>query len=79
MSNDSEPPTDWRYEELRRLGELERRMTIELADTRDAIARLVGQVLPHHARPDRIEGVVHASGYARWMVERLRDGKMWLR
>lgn len=54
-------------------------MTVELADTRDAIARLVGQILPHHARPDRIEGVVHASGYARWMIERLRDGKMWLR
>ena len=54
-------------------------MTVELADTRDAIARLVGQLLPHHARMDRIEGVVRASGYARWMIERLRDGKMWLR
>jgi hypothetical protein len=52
-------------------------MTLELADTRDAIVRLVGQVLPHHARPDRIESVVRASGYSRWMVERLRDGKMW--
>jgi hypothetical protein len=44
MSNVPDPPTDWRYDELRRLGELERRMTVELADTRDAIARLVGQV-----------------------------------
>jgi len=74
-----EPPTDWRYEELGRLGELERRMTAELADARDAIARLVGQMLPHHARPERIESVVRASGYSRWMIERLRDGKMWLR
>ena len=78
MSNEPEPPTDWRYAELQRLGELERSMTIELANTRDAIAELVGQILPHHARPDRIEDVVHASGYSRWMIERLRDGKMWL-
>jgi hypothetical protein len=79
VSDLPEPPTDWRHEELGRLGELERRLAAELADTRDAIARLVGQMLPHHARPDRIESVVRASGYSRWMIERLRDGKMWLR
>jgi hypothetical protein len=61
VSHDAEPSTDWRFEELRRLGELERR------------------VIPHHARPDRIESVVHASGYSRWMIERLRNDRMWLR
>ena len=79
MSDADEPPTDWRHEELGRLGELERLMTAELANTRDAIARLVGQMLPQHARSDQIERVVQASGYSRWMIERLRDGKMWLR
>lgn len=79
VSDAPEPPTDWRYEELGRLGELERRTTAELADARDAIARLVGQMLPHHARSDQIERVVQASGYSRWMIERLRDGKMWHR
>jgi len=79
VSNAPEPPTDWRYEELGRLGELERRMTAEPADTRDAIARLVGQMLPDHARSDQIERVAQASGYSRWMIERLRDAKMWLR
>jgi len=54
-------------------------MTAELADTRDAIARLVGQMLPDHARSDQIERVAQASGYSRWMIERLRDAKMWLR
>ena len=51
VSDVPEPPTDWRYEELGRLGELERRMTAELTDTRDAIARLVGQMLHRRARP----------------------------
>jgi hypothetical protein len=71
VSSDPESSTDWRYEELQRLGDLERRMT-ERADTRDAIARLVGQLLPHHARSDRIEGVVRASGYSQWMIAVLR-------
>ncbi|MFC7280210.1 hypothetical protein ACFQS1_40175 [Paractinoplanes rhizophilus] len=79
MSDADERPADWRYEELERLGKLERLMTAELADTRDAIARLIGQILPHHARSAQIERVVQASGYSRWMIERLRDGKMWLR
>jgi hypothetical protein len=77
MPTDSDQPIDWRYDEIRSLGELERRLSIELADTRDAIVQLVGQLLPHHARPDHIERVVRASGYSRYMLERLRDGKMW--
>jgi hypothetical protein len=79
VSDADERPADWRHEELERLGKLERLMTAELADTRDAIARLIGQILPHHARSAQIEHVVQASGYSRWMIERLRDGKMWLR
>jgi hypothetical protein len=79
MPDEPEPPADWRYEELRQLGETERRMSVELAETRDAIARLVEQLLPQHARPAQIEGVVRASGYSRWMLERLRDGVMWRR
>jgi hypothetical protein len=74
-----EPPEDWRYDELRRLADAERRMTTELADTRDAIARLVTQLLPSHAPASKIEPVVRASGYSRWMIDRMRDGKLWLR
>jgi hypothetical protein len=54
-------------------------MAVELADTRDAIARLVAQVLPHHAPAAQIEPVVRASGYSRWMIDRMREGKLWLR
>ncbi|MFF0720460.1 hypothetical protein [Micromonospora sp. NPDC003816] len=79
MSDSPEPPEDWRYDELRRLGDAERRMTTELADTRDAIARLVTQLLPSHASASKIESVVRASGYSRWMVDRMREGKLWLR
>ncbi|MEV4283148.1 hypothetical protein [Actinoplanes xinjiangensis] len=77
MSHENPSPTDWRLDELHRLGELERRLSLELAETREAIVNLVGQVLPQHARPAQIEQVVQASGYSRWMIERLRDGKMW--
>jgi hypothetical protein len=70
---------DWRLQELRRLGEAERRLTTELTDTRDAIARLVVQLLPPHAPAARIEPVVRASKYARWMIDRMREGKLWLR
>ncbi|MBG0563879.1 hypothetical protein [Actinoplanes aureus] len=77
MPNEDPPLADWRLEELRRLGDVERRLSLELADTREAIVQMIGQVLPQHAKPTQIEQVVQASGYSRWMIERLRDGKMW--
>ncbi|MFI7452190.1 hypothetical protein ACIBQX_32165 [Nonomuraea sp. NPDC049714] len=48
--DDSPPRADGRHAELRRLGEIERRMTLELRDVRKEIADLVQQLLPHHAR-----------------------------
>jgi hypothetical protein len=72
------PAVDWRYEELRRLGEAERRMTVELREVRDQIARLVKELLPHHAPKGRINEVVEASGYSRTLVEAIRGGRgMW--
>ncbi|MFC5925501.1 hypothetical protein [Micromonospora vulcania] len=73
------PSDDWRHDELRRLCDRERAMTAELADTRDAIARLVRQLLPAHTPKSRTEPVVQASGYARWMIDNMRDGKLRLR
>jgi hypothetical protein len=77
VPNEDSPSADWRLEELRRLGEVERRLSLELADAREAVVQMIGKVLPQHARSAQIEQVVRASGYSRWMVERLRDGKMW--
>jgi hypothetical protein len=79
MPDALEASEDWRHQELRRLCEKERLMATELADTRHAIARLVVQLLPPHAPAARIEPVVDASGYARWMIDRIREGKLWLR
>jgi hypothetical protein len=77
VPNEDSPSADWRLEELRRLGEVERRLSLELADAREAVVQMIDKVLPQHARSAQIEQVVRASGYSRWMVERLRDGKMW--
>jgi GNAT superfamily N-acetyltransferase len=63
---------DGRHAELRRLGEIERRMTLELRDVRKEIAGLVRQLLPHHARIATIEEVVEASGYSRTLIDALR-------
>jgi hypothetical protein len=69
---------DWRLDELRRLGETERRMSRELIEARDSVARLVKELLPQHASRGRIEAVVEASGYSRTPVEALRGGRgMW--
>jgi hypothetical protein len=73
-------PYDWRLDELRRLGELERRLAAEMLDARDAVARLVKQLLPHHATEARINEVVEASGYSRTLVETIRGGRdAWTR
>jgi hypothetical protein len=69
---DSPPPADGRHAELRRLGEIERRMTLELRDVRKEIAGLVQQLLPHHARTAAIEEVVEVSGYSRTLIDALR-------
>jgi hypothetical protein len=66
---------DWRLDELRRLGETERRMSWELMEVRDSVARLVKELLPQHAPRGRIEAVVEASGYSRTPVEALRGGR----
>ncbi|WP_433331709.1 hypothetical protein [Spirillospora sp. CA-294931] len=71
---------DWRYEELRRLGERERELTVELVGVRGEVARLVKELLPHHAPKDRINEVIQASGYSRTLIEALRGGKdIWTR
>ena len=68
-------PYDWRLDELRRLGELERRLAAEMLEARDEIAQLVKQLLPHHATEARISTVVEASGYSRTLVEAIRGGR----
>ncbi|MFG1824778.1 hypothetical protein ACGFIJ_20030 [Microbispora bryophytorum] len=65
-------PQDGRYPELRRLGEEERRMALELQEIRAQIASLVQQLLPHHARTEKIDEVVRASGYSRTLIDVLR-------
>lgn len=72
--------TDWRYEELRRLGGRERELARELAETRREVARLIKELLPQHSSKDRINEVVEASGYSRALVEAVRGGQdMWTR
>jgi hypothetical protein len=72
--------SDWRLGELRRLGEAERRLEIELLEARNAIAQLIVELLPPHASGKRIDDVVEASGFSRTLVERVRGGQgMWLR
>jgi hypothetical protein len=66
---------DWRFEELRRLGELERRLAVETLEARDAVARLVKQLLPHHATDAQINAVVETSGYSRTLIEAIRGGR----
>jgi hypothetical protein len=66
------PPQDGRYAELQRLGEEERRMALELREIRAQIASLVQQLLPHHARTEKIDEVVQASGYSRHLIDVLR-------
>lgn len=75
MAEETTQQRDWRYEELRRLGEKERRMVEELTDVRDAIAQRVKELLPQHSSTNRIHGVVRASGYSRTLIEALRGGK----
>jgi hypothetical protein len=71
---------DWRYDELRRLGDRERRMAEELIGVRDTIARLIKELVPPHASAKRIHDVVSASGYSRTLVEAVRGGEnMWSR
>jgi hypothetical protein len=71
---------DWRYEELRRWGERERRMTEELIGVRHTIAQLIKELAPPHASTKRIHEVVDASGYSRTLVEAVRGGEnMWSR
>lgn len=65
-------PSDGRYAELRRLGEEERQMTVELLQTRTQIASLIQQFLPPHARTEKIDEVVQASGYSRTLIDALR-------
>lgn len=73
-------PHDWRLDELRRLGERERHHAEEMLCARDTIARLVKEVLPHHAPQSRINAVVEASGYSRTLIEAIRDGRdAWTR
>ncbi|MFD0683920.1 hypothetical protein [Actinomadura fibrosa] len=73
--SDGKPAPDQRYQELQRLGEQERLTAKELHDLREAIARLVKELLPHHAPKNRINDVVKASGYSRPLIEALRGGK----
>ncbi|MFI7438918.1 hypothetical protein [Nonomuraea indica] len=70
MSDSTQP--DGRYAELRRLGEEERYMAGELQQTRVQIARLIQQLLPPHARTEKIDEVVQASGYSRFLIDALR-------
>jgi hypothetical protein len=70
-----EAGSDWRLEELRRLGEAERRMELELHEARDTIARLVRELLPAHASAKRIDEIVTVSGFSRFLVEGLRGGR----
>lgn len=65
-------PSDGRYAELRRLGEEERYLAVELQQTRAQIADLIQQLLPPHARAEKIDEVVHASGYSRTLIDILR-------
>ncbi|MFI6541320.1 hypothetical protein ACIBHY_53330 [Nonomuraea sp. NPDC050547] len=65
-------PSDGRYAELRRLGEEERQMTVELQQTRTQVARLIQQFLPPHARTEKIDEVAQASGYSRTLMDALR-------
>ncbi len=77
--SDEKLASDWRYQELQRLGEQERLMARELHDVRETIARIVKELLPHHAPRDRINDVVEASGYSRTLIEALRGGKdIWM-
>lgn len=69
---------DWRLSELRRLGEAEREMERQMAQTRREIARLIVELLPPHASQTKINEVVAASGFSRTLVERVRGGSgMW--
>jgi hypothetical protein len=65
---------DWRVSELRRLGEAEREMERQLAQTRREIARLVVEMLPPHAAQAKIDDVVTASGFSRFLIDRLGGG-----
>ncbi|WP_157249012.1 hypothetical protein [Nonomuraea typhae] len=65
-------PSDGRYAELRRLGEEERYRTAELQQTRVQIASLIQQFLPPHARAEKIDEIVQASGYSRTLIDALR-------
>ncbi|MFI9556170.1 hypothetical protein [Nonomuraea endophytica] len=65
-------PSDGRYAELRRLGEAERHLAGELQQTRAQIAGLIQQLLPPHARAEKIDEVVQASGYSRTLIDALR-------
>ncbi|MFI6906962.1 hypothetical protein ACIBKY_37280 [Nonomuraea sp. NPDC050394] len=47
-------------------------MTAELLRTRTQIAGLVQQFLPPHARTEKIDEVVRASGYSRTLIDALR-------
>ncbi|HEX5594695.1 MAG TPA: hypothetical protein VFX61_01540 [Micromonosporaceae bacterium] len=77
MANDS---YDWRLDELRRLGNRERQLATEMLEARDAVARLVKQLLPHHAPESWINTVVQASGYSRTLIEAIRGGRdAWTR
>ncbi|MFJ2030671.1 hypothetical protein [Streptosporangium sp. NPDC087985] len=69
---ESTPPPDGRYAELRRLGEEERYIALELREIRAEIASLVQQLLPHHSRTEKIDEVVEASGYSRHLIDVLR-------
>ncbi|MFI0410236.1 hypothetical protein [Actinomadura sp. 3N508] len=78
--SDGKPASDWRYQELQRLGERERSMAKELHDVRETIARIVKELAPHHAPKDRINDVVMASGYSRALIEAMRGGEnVWTR
>ncbi|GAA5176979.1 hypothetical protein GCM10023322_00480 [Rugosimonospora acidiphila] len=74
-----EDSADRRFAELRRLGDRERNLAKDLAETRDAIARLVTQLLPAHALAGRIEPVAARVGVRGGWVEQPRRGKLWLR
>lgn len=50
----------------------------QLAQMRREIARLVLELLPPHAGQAKINEVVTASGFSRFLIERLRGGSgMW--
>jgi hypothetical protein len=69
---------DFRLDELRRLGPVEREMELELGRVRREIARLVVELLPPHASQAKIAEVVKASGFSRTLVEGVRGGQgMW--